>query len=199
MFTKDKGAFAARRKKKDEEDDKKSDGDGNATSSSSTVPTTASGTKMTSALLRVQKDLAELELPSSVTMKKEDDYTYAFMIKVTEGFWSGGEFEFKCVYPKQYPFGGPKVTCIDKIYHPNIDLEGGVCVNVLRPWKPTYNTQHILFGLLFLFSDPNATDPLNNDAAKDMRENKTQFSKNVVTALKGGRVGAVQFPKNRGC
>jgi ubiquitin-conjugating enzyme E2 M len=77
-------------------------------------------------------------------------------------------------------------------------LEGGVCVSVLRPWKPTYNMQHILFGLLFLFSDPNPNDPLNNDAAKDMRENRTNFARNVITAMRGGRVGSTQFPKNRG-
>ena len=81
---------------------------------------------------------------------------------------------------------------------PNIDLEGAPCVNVLRPWKPTYSTQIVLFGLLFLFTHPNPNDPLNHDAAKEMRDNPAQFAKNVVVALKGGRVGNTQFPKNKG-
>lgn len=111
---------------------------------------------------------------------------------------SGGIFEFKFQFPEKYPFTGPKVTCIDKIYHPNIDLEGGVCVNVLRPWKPTYSTQIVLFGLLFLFTHPNPNDPLNQEAAKEMRENPTNFARNCINAMKGLKVGNVQFPKNRG-
>jgi len=203
MFKKDKGALASRgRKKKDSGDDNeenKGDGDNKDekkdTSNSNNANT---GPKMTSALLRIQKDLADLELPNTIKLTKEDEYNYSFAVTSDSGLWQGGIFEFKVNYPKTYPFSGPKVTCVDKIYHPNIDLEGGVCVNVLRPWKPTYNTQHILFGLLFLFTDPNPNDPLNNDAAKDMRENKATFAKNVTSAMKGGRVGTVQFPKNKG-
>ena len=87
---------------------------------------------------------------------------------------------------------------MDKIYHPNIDLDGGVCVNVLRPWKPTYSAQHVLFGLLFLFTDPNPNDPLNQEAAKEMREQPQLFARNAVNAMKGLRVNNVQFPRNRG-
>lgn len=36
-----------------------------------------------------------------------------------------------------YPHTAPLVTCLTKIYHPNIDLEGKVCLNILRDgWKP---------------------------------------------------------------
>lgn len=91
-----------------------------------------------------------------------------------------------------------KVTCIDKIYHPNIDLDGGVCVSVLRPWKPTYSTQIVLFGILFLFTHPNPNDPLNQDAARDMRDTPKQFESNVKLAMKGSRINGVVFPKNRG-
>lgn len=119
---------------------------------------------------------------------------YLFLL----GYWKNGTFEFTFNFPSKYPFQGPKVTCIDKIYHPNIDLDGGVCVNVLRPWKPTYSTQIVLFGLLFLFTHPNPNDPLNNEAAKEMRENPQAFQRNVINALKGLKVGNTQFPKNRG-
>jgi ubiquitin-conjugating enzyme E2 M len=49
-----------------------------------------------------------------------------------------------------------------KIYHPNIDLEGNVCLNILREdWKPVLNLQSIVVGLQFLFLEPNPDDPLN--------------------------------------
>jgi len=158
------------------------------------------GDKKSSAILRIQKDFADLECPDYVELKasKEDLMNFTFTIKPKEGYWAGGIFEFKFAMPSKYPFEGPKVTCVDKIYHPNIDLDGGVCVSVLRPWKPTYSIQIVLFGLLFLFSHPNPMDPLNNDAAADMRADKGNFGRNVVKALQGGYVNNTQFPKNKG-
>lgn len=158
----------------------------------------ASSSTVTSAQLRIAKDMADLEIPPNVDFRKEDEYNISFVIRPDSGYWQGGQFEFKFQFPTKYPFVGPKVTCVDQIYHPNIDLLGAPCVNVLRPWKPTYSTQIVLFGLLFLFTHPNMNDPLNAEAAKEMREQPAQFAKNVVLALKGGRVGPTQFPKNKG-
>lgn len=31
-----------------------------------------------------------------------------------------------------YPHDPPKVKCETMVYHPNIDLEGNVCLNILR-------------------------------------------------------------------
>jgi len=51
---------------------------------------------------------------------------------------------------------------IKKIYHPNIDLDGNICLNILREdWKPVLNINSILVGLQFLFLEPNPEDPLN--------------------------------------
>lgn len=39
-----------------------------------------------------------------------------------------------------------------QVYHPNIDLEGNVCLNILREdWKPVLSTNSIIYGLQFLF------------------------------------------------
>ena len=49
-----------------------------------------------------------------------------------------------------------------QIYHPNIDLEGNVCLNILREdWKPVLNLNSVMVGLQYLFLEPNADDPLN--------------------------------------
>lgn len=55
-----------------------------------------------------------------------------------------------------------QLTHCAQIYHPNIDLEGNVCLNILREdWKPVLNLQSIVVGLQFLFLEPNPEDPLN--------------------------------------
>jgi hypothetical protein len=39
-----------------------------------------------------------------------------------------------------------------QVYHPNIDLEGNVCLNILREdWKPVLSINSILYGLTYLF------------------------------------------------
>lgn len=54
------------------------------------------------------------------------------------------------------PYG--KGSFIDRmsylqLYHPNIDLEGNVCLNILREdWKPVLNINTIIYGLYHLFT-----------------------------------------------
>lgn len=39
------------------------------------------------------------------------------------------------------------------VYHPNIDLDGNVCLNILREdWKPVLTINSIVYGLQYLFS-----------------------------------------------
>jgi ubiquitin-protein ligase len=85
-------------------------------------------------------------------------YVMLYIFSVHSGIWA---FDFSI--PTDYPFNPPKVILKDRIYHPNIDLEGKICVSALRPWNPTYSIQMILFGLIFLFSNPNPEDPLNTE------------------------------------
>ncbi len=39
-----------------------------------------------------------------------------------------------------------------QVYHPNIDLEGNICLNILREdWKPVLSINSVVYGLNFLF------------------------------------------------
>jgi len=107
----------------------------------------------------------------------------------------GGKFSFSFKMPGSYPHEPPKVKCTTKVYHPNIDLEGNVCLNILREdWKPVLSISSVVYGLQFLFLDPNPEDPLNKEAAKVLRENPTQFQSNVRKTLHGAYIGNTYFP-----
>jgi len=81
------------------------------------------------------------------------------------------------------------------VYHPNIDLEGNVCLNILREdWKPVLSISSVLFGLQYLFLDPNPDDPLNKEAADVLRNNPRQFDQHVRLSVQGGYVGNTHFP-----
>jgi len=111
-----------------------------------------------------------------------------------EGFYQGGNFKFTFTINGNYPHEPPKVLCTQKIYHPNIDLEGNVCLNILREdWKPVLNLNSVMVGLQYIFLEPNPDDPLNKDAAQDLRNDKRQFAINVKRSMRGGRVGVVVF------
>ncbi|CAN4095409.1 unnamed protein product [Withania somnifera] len=95
-----------------------------------------------------------------------------------------------------YPHEAPKVKCKTKVYHPNIDLEGNVCLNILREdWKPVLSINTIIYGLYHLFTEPNHEDPLNHDAAAVLRDNPKMFESNVRRAMSGGYVGQMYFQR----
>ncbi len=82
-----------------------------------------------------------------------------------------------------------------QVYHPNIDLEGNVCLNILREdWKPVLSVSSVIFGLQYLFLDPNPDDPLNKEAAEALRENPRAFEAAVRRSLAGGHIGSLYFP-----
>ncbi|WFC99824.1 NEDD8-conjugating protein ubc12 [Malassezia yamatoensis] len=87
-----------------------------------------------------------------------------------EGIYQGGLFRFSIKVNNNYPHEPPAVRCLQKVrsmtltqlYHPNLDLDGNVCLNILREeWNPILNLNSVLVGLQFLFLDPNPDDPLN--------------------------------------
>jgi len=159
-----------------------------------------SNTKMTAAQLRVESDIASLEMPNYCSITPYDPKTWQELtvtIKPDRGFWQGATYNFKFTFPPKYPFNPPKVRLQEKIYHPNIDYEGAVCVSSLRPWKPVYGLQYIIFGLIFLFTTPNPDDPLNKPAAKVLRDSRKTFEKHVQRSLNGQSINGVNFVRNR--
>ncbi|XXH03403.1 hypothetical protein Hte_009804 [Hypoxylon texense] len=155
--------------------------------------------KVTPAQLRVQKDLSELSL--GTTMKTifddpDDILNFTLEILPDEGIYHGGRFTFTFTMGPNYPHEPPKVRCQQKIYHPNIDLEGKVCLNILREdWKPVLNLNAVIVGLQFLFLEPNASDPLNKEAADDLRHSRENFRRNVRMSMGGGSVRGTSYDR----
>lgn len=53
-----------------------------------------------------------------------------------------GAFRIEIIFPAEYPFKPPKVTFKTKIYHPNIDEKGQICLPIIsvENWKPATKT-----------------------------------------------------------
>jgi ubiquitin-conjugating enzyme E2 T len=65
----------------------------------------------------------------------------------------------------------PKVRFVTPVYHPNIDAEGRICLDILNPppkgaWKPSLNISTVLSSIALLLSEPNADDGLVTDTVR---------------------------------
>ncbi|CAO3592984.1 unnamed protein product [Absidia cylindrospora] len=136
--------------------------------------------KTSAAQIRVQKDILNFKVT----------------ITPDEGFYKGGSFFFTFAINSNYPHEPPKVRCTQKIYHPNIDLDGNICLNILREdWKPVLSLHSVMVGLQYLFLEPNADDPLNKEAAEDLRKNRQQFASNVTSSMNGSKINGILYDR----
>ncbi|KAK4527674.1 hypothetical protein GAYE_SCF42G5599 [Galdieria yellowstonensis] len=80
--------------------------------------------------------------------------------------YEGGTFKLELFLPEDYPMAPPKVRFLTKIYHPNIDRLGRICLDILKDkWSPALQIRTVLLSIQALLSAPNPDDPLNNEAA----------------------------------
>eukprot|EP00553_Chaetoceros_curvisetus_P001365 CAMPEP_0204623662 /NCGR_PEP_ID=MMETSP0717-20131115/9391_1 /ASSEMBLY_ACC=CAM_ASM_000666 /TAXON_ID=230516 /ORGANISM="Chaetoceros curvisetus" /LENGTH=223 /DNA_ID=CAMNT_0051638799 /DNA_START=6 /DNA_END=677 /DNA_ORIENTATION=+ len=157
------------------------------------------GKRRTPGEIRIQKDIAELDggKVASIDFPNPNDLT-VFNVSVTPdtGYWNGATYLFQFIIPDHYPHTPPKVTCKTKIYHPNINLEGNVCLNILREdWKPVLDINAVIYGLIYLFYEPNPDDPLNHEAAELFRKDIHRFENTVRKTLRGAYVDGEYFTK----
>uniref|UniRef100_A0A3Q3WCY3 E2 ubiquitin-conjugating enzyme n=1 Tax=Mola mola TaxID=94237 RepID=A0A3Q3WCY3_MOLML len=92
-----------------------------------------------------------------------------------------GAFRIEITFPADYPFKPPKITFKTKIYHPNIDEKGQVCLSIISAenWKPATKTEQVLQNLLTLVNCPQPEHPLRADLAEEYSKDRAKFMKNA--------------------
>ncbi|KAL5228539.1 hypothetical protein ABZP36_016804 [Zizania latifolia] len=68
-----------------------------------------------------------------------------------------------------------QVRFLTKIYHPNIDKLGRICLDILKDkWSPALQIRTVLLSIQALLSAPNPDDPLSDNIAKHWKANEAE-------------------------
>ena len=90
----------------------------------------------------------------------------ATILGPTDSPFEGGVFFLNIHFPTDYPFKPPKFAFTTRIYHPNINSNGAICLDILRSqWSPALTVAKVLLSICSLLCDPNPDDPLVNSCS----------------------------------
>ena len=130
---------------------------------------------------RLQKELEELikNPPTNCSAGAVDNDLYhwrATIIGPEDTPYYGGVFDLDIYFPSNYPFKAPKCNFLTKIYHPNINSAGSICVDILKEsWSPALSIMKVLLSISSLMNDPNPDDPLMVDIARLYKRDKERY------------------------
>ncbi|XP_036140939.1 ubiquitin-conjugating enzyme E2 L3 isoform X1 [Monomorium pharaonis] len=95
--------------------------------------------------------------------------------------YNKGAFRIEINFPAEYPFKPPRINFKTKIYHPNVDEKGQICLPIISAenWKPATKTDQVIQALIALVNDPEPEHPLRADLAEEFLKDRKKFFKNA--------------------
>ena len=163
--------------------------------------------------LRVSKDLEELKERRTssrycyiyISLPQRDRQGLAvsvfFTVKPDIGHaYSGATFATVIQFGDRYPFCPPTVLVLNRVYHPNIDIDTGeFCLDLLTPqnWKPIITLGSLIFAVELTILEPNFNYVPHNAINEEMviihKMDSEEFARIVRRSLLGGPMGVYEF------
>ncbi|KAG6595545.1 Ubiquitin-conjugating enzyme E2 28, partial [Cucurbita argyrosperma subsp. sororia] len=130
---------------------------------------------------RILKELKDLQKdpPTSCSAGPvaEDMFHWqATIMGPSDSPYSGGVFLVNIHFPPDYPFKPPKVAFRTKVFHPNINSNGSICLDILKEqWSPALTISKVLLSICSLLTDPNPDDPLVPEIAHMYKTDRAKY------------------------
>lgn len=135
---------------------------------------------------RLQKELQEIKksgIRSFRDLKVDESNILQWqgLIVPESAPYNKGAFRIEMIFPAEYPFKPPRLTFKTKIYHPNVDEKGQVCLPIISAenWKPATKTDQVIDSLVQLVNEPEPEHPLRGDLAEEYTKDRKKFYKNA--------------------
>ncbi|KAM6577627.1 hypothetical protein CsatB_029464 [Cannabis sativa] len=159
------------------------------TSPAKQAPPPAKTVDSQSVLKRLQSELMALMMGGDpgVSAFPEEDNIFCWKGTITgskETVFEGTEYRLSLSFSNDYPFKPPKVKFETSCFHPNVDVYGNICLDILQDkWSSAYDVRTILLSIQSLLGEPNISSPLNTQAAQ-LWSNQEEYRKTVEKLYK---------------
>lgn len=133
------------------------------------------------AVTRISKELGDIQKDPQAQYSAEPVGDDMFQWKATilgpaDSPYAGGKFFLKIAFPIDYPFKPPTIDFTTRIYHPNINSKGNICLDILKAhWSPTSTVSKVLQSICSLLIDPNLDEPYVPEAGRLYRTDRVKI------------------------
>lgn len=133
---------------------------------------------------RLQKELMALMMSGETGISAfpdgENIFSWVGTIQGVNGTpYEGLSYKLSLRFPFDYPFKPPQVKFLTACFHPNVDHNGNICLDILQDmWTSAYDCRSVLLSLQSLLGEPNNDSPLNSYAAS-IWNNQEDFKRMV--------------------
>lgn len=139
------------------------------------------------AVKRLQKELADIRKSSNLkylknlTVDESNILNWSGLILPNRPPYSKGAFRFELIFPPEYPFKPPKVVIKTRIYHPNIDENGAICLGLVtvENWKPATRSVQVIEAIYDLINNPEPDHSLRADLGEEFHRDNKKFMKHA--------------------
>lgn len=137
---------------------------------------------------RLKRELLRMceKPPPGISLSQKDDKNLyileAVIVGPEDSPYEDGVFKLEITIPENYPFSPPAMRFLTKVYHPNIDDNGLICLDLIKMppkgnWKPTISLEGLLIAVRMLLKYPNPDDPLMAEVGSEYKLCKHEFEK----------------------